>query len=280
MDKICISADSTFDMTPEMAEHYEIKVIPSYVRMDETDYFDYPDIEQEALFEYYSQTKKLPQTVAANPMEYEKFFIECLAGHDSVVHIAKSAWMSCCYENAMIAAQKLKNVYVVDSTTISGGSALLTLEAVKQKEFLDAIDLQEHLFDFREKISGSFIVETVEYLHEGGRCSTLTYFGASAMQIKPSIIIRDGRLTVGKKYMGSYRRCLRDYIESTLLSLEENERDILVVAHAIQDEALLNFAIGQIEGKHYFKEICKMKIGAAVACHGGPNVFGVFLIKK
>ena len=69
MDKICISADSTFDMTPEMAERYEIKVIPSYVRMDETDYFDYPDIKQEALFEYYSQTKKLPQTAAANPME-------------------------------------------------------------------------------------------------------------------------------------------------------------------------------------------------------------------
>jgi DegV family protein with EDD domain len=280
MDKICISADSTFDMTLEMAERYEIKVIPSYVRMNETDYLDYPDIKQKTLFDYYNQTKKLPQTAAANPKEYKEFFIDCLAGYDSVVHIAKSAWMSCCYENAMIAAQKLKNVYVVDSTTISGGSALLALEAVKQKEFFDAIALQEHLFDFREKISGSFIVETVEYLHEGGRCSTLTYYGANAMQIKPSIIIRDGRLTDGKKYMGSYRRCLRAYIESTLLPLEENQRDILVVAHAIQDEALLDYAIEQIEGKHYFNEIYKMKIGAAVACHGGPNAFGIFLIKK
>jgi DegV family protein with EDD domain len=280
MDKICISADSTFDMTPEMADHYEIKVIPSYVRMDATDYFDYPDIKQEALFEYYNQTKSLPQTAAANPAEYEKFFKECLAEYDSVVHIAKSAGMSCCYENAMMAARKLNNVYVVDSMTISGGSALLALEAVNQKESFDVMELQEHLCEYRERITGSFIVETVEYLHEGGRCSTLTYFGASAMQIKPSIIIRDGKLTVGKKYMGSFRRCLRGYIDTTLSPLEEKEDDILVVAHAIQDEALLNFVLEQVENKHHFKEIYKIKIGAAVACHGGPNVFGVFFVKK
>ena len=135
------------------------------------------------------------------------------------------------------------------------------------------------LIIFAKKVSGSFIVETLEYLHEGGRCSTLTYFGASAMQIKPSILIRDGKLTVGKKYMGSYRRCIRDYIDSTLLPLDEKERDILVVAHAIQEDSLVNFALEQIEARHYFQEIYKIKIGAAVACHGGPNVFGVFFIK-
>ncbi|HWR30818.1 MAG TPA: DegV family protein [Negativicutes bacterium] len=121
MDKICISVDSTFDMTPEMAEYYEIKVIPSYVRMDTTDYFDYPNLRQETLFEYYNRTKNLPQTAAANPVEYKTFFKECLARYDSVIHIAKSAGMSCCYENAITASQKLKNVYVVDSMTISGG---------------------------------------------------------------------------------------------------------------------------------------------------------------
>ena len=245
MDKICISADSTFDMTPEMAERYEIKVIPSYVRMDTTDFFDYPDIKQEALFEYYNKTKKLPQTAAANPVEYENFFKECLQEYDCVIYIAKSAGMSCCYESAVLAAQKMNNIYVVDSMTISGGSALLAMEAAKQKDRHTAIHLQEYLFDFRERINGSFIVETVEYLHEGGRCSTLTYFGASAMQIKPSIMIRDGKLAVGRKYMGSYRRCLRGYIDTTLLPLEEKERDILVVAHAIQDETLLNFALEQ-----------------------------------
>ena len=139
----------------------------------------------------------------------------------------------------------MNNIYVVDSMTISGGSALLAMEAAKQKDRHTAIHLQEYLFDFRERINGSFIVETVEYLHEGGRCSTLTYFGASAMQIKPSIMIRDGKLAVGRKYMGSYRRCLRGYIDTTLLPLEEKERDILVVAHAIQDETLLNFALEQ-----------------------------------
>ena len=189
MERICIAADSTFDMTLDMVREYGIEVSASYVRMDETDYLDYPDLKQSDLFDYFRRTKKLPQTAAANPNDYTLFFQKCLETYDAVVFIAKSSGMSSCYDNAVIAANEMEHVYVVDSKSISSGSALLAMEAVRQKQAMPAKELAEYLTGFHEKIIGSFIIETLEYLHEGGRCSTLAYLGASTLQIRQSINI-------------------------------------------------------------------------------------------
>ncbi len=280
MERICIAADSTFDMTLDMVREYGIAVSASYVRMDETDYLDYPDLKQSDLFDYFRRTKKLPQTAAANPNDYELFFRNCLESHDSVVFIAKSSGMSSCYDNAVAAANGMDRVYVVDSKSISSGSALLAMEAVRQKDSMDAAQLAEYLTAFREKISGNFIIETLEYLHEGGRCSTLAYLGASTLQIRQSINIRDGKLVVGKKYMGTYKRALKEYIDTTLAQHEQMRPDVIMISHAIQEEALLNSMIAQIDALHYFQKIIPLSVCAAVACHGGPNAFGLFTVEK
>ena len=280
MEKIRITADSTFDLTPKMAQELAIIAMPSYVRMDEKDLLDYPDLKQSELFEYFRRTKKLPQTAAANPSDYETFFKDNLAGHDALVHIAKSSGMSSCYENAVIAANGMEHVYVVDSTSISSGSALLAIEAAKQKQAMCASELQTYLCEYREKITGNFIIETLEYLHSGGRCSTLAFLGASTLQIRQSINIRDGKLVVGKKYMGSYKKSLRDFVETALAQHEQMRPDVAMISHAIQDEALLNSLIAQIEALHYFKKVIPLSVCAAVACHGGPNAFGLFFVKK
>ena len=280
MERICIAADSTFDMTLDMVREYGIEVSASYVRMDETDYLDYPDLKQSDLFDYFRRTKKLPQTAAANPNDYTLFFQQCLEGHDAVVFIAKSSGMSSCYDNAVIAANEMENIYVVDSKSISSGSALLAMEAVKQKEAMPARELAAYLTEFREKIVGSFIIETLEYLHEGGRCSTLAYLGASTLQIRQSINIRDGKLVVGKKYMGTYKRALKEYIDTTLVQYDHMRPEVVMISHAIQDEALLKNLIAQIESLHYFEKIIPLSVCAAVACHGGPNAFGLFFVTK
>ena len=280
MERICISADSTFDMTLDMVQEYGIAVVASYVRMDDKDLLDYPDLRQIELFDYFRRTRKLPQTAAANPQGYEAFFQQCLAGHDAVVHIAKSSGMSSCYENAVIAANGMEHVYVVDSLSISSGSALLAMEAVRQKESMTAEALTAYLCVYREKIVGSFIIETLEYLHEGGRCSTLAFLGASTLQIRQSINIREGKLVVGKKYMGTYKRSLRDYIETALAQHELMQPELIMISHSMQDEALLNSLIAQIEALHYFKKIIPLSVCAAVACHGGPNAFGLFTVSK
>ena len=280
MERICIAADSTFDMTLEMVQEYGIAVVASYVRLDGDDLLDYPNIKQSDLFDFYRRAHKLPQTAAANPQDYEAFFRQCLADHDAVIHIAKSSGMSSCYDNAVIAANGMEHVYVVDSKSISSGSALLAMEAVRKKDSMSAEEVQAYLVTYRDKIVGNFIIETLEYLHEGGRCSTLAFLGASTLQIRQSINIRDGKLVVGKKYMGTYKRSLRDYIETTLAQHEEMDPEVIMISHAMQDEALLNSLIEQIDALHYFKKIIPLAVCAAVACHGGPNAFGLFTVKK
>jgi len=280
MERICIAADSTFDMTLDMVQQYGIEVSASYVRMDDKDYLDYPDLKQSELFDYFRRTRKLPQTAAANLNDYELFFQKCLESHDSVVFIAKSSGMSSCYDNAVIAASNMENVYVVDSLSISSGSSMLAIEAARLKDSMGAAELAEYLKGYREKIIGKFIIETLEYLHEGGRCSTLAYLGASTLQIRQSINIREGKLVVGKKYMGSYKRALRDFIETTLAQYEQMQPDRLMISHAMQDEAMLQCLIEQIDSLHYFKEIIPLSVCAAVACHGGPNAFGIFTVMK
>ncbi|MEA4869434.1 Fatty acid-binding protein [bioreactor metagenome] len=280
MERICIAADSTFDMTLDMVQQYNVEVCPSYVRMGDTDYLDYPDLKQSDLFDYFRSTKKLPQTAAANPTDYEGFFKKCLENHDAVVFVAKSSGVSSCYANAAIAAEGMEHVYVLDSLTISSGSALLAMEAARLKDTLSAKELFDHLTAYRDKIVGSFIIETLEYLHEGGRCSTLAYLGASTLQIRQSINIREGKLVVGKKYMGTYRRALKEFIETTLAQREQMNPDVIMISHAIQDEALLQGLIDQIDSLHYFKEIIPLSVCAAIACHGGPNAFGLFTVIK
>ena len=280
MERICIAADSTFDMTPEMVQQYGISVSASYVRMDDTDYLDYPDLKQSDLFDYFRRTKKLPQTAAANPNDYEQLFRQCLENHDSVVFIAKSSGMSSCYANAVIAASEMEHVYVIDSLSISSGSALLAMEAVRLKDTMGAKELVEHLMAYRDKITGSFIIETLEYLHEGGRCSTLAFLGASALQIRQSINIREGKLVVGKKYMGTYKRALKEFIETTLALHEQMDPAVVMISHSIQDEAMLQSLIEQIEKLNYFEKIIPLSVCAAVACHGGPNAFGLFFVQK
>ena len=280
MERICIAADSTFDMTPEMVQQYGIVVSASYVRMDDTDYLDYPDLKQSDLFDYFRRTKKLPQTAAANPNDYETLFQQCLENHDAVVFIAKSSGMSSCYANAVVAASELENVFVIDSLSISSGSSLLAIEAVRLKDTMPVRDLVDHLIAYRDKIVGSFIIETLEYLHEGGRCSTLAYLGASALQIRQSINIRDGKLVVGKKYMGTYKRALKEFIETTLAQHEQMDPSIVMISHSIQEDEMLKGLIDQIAKLNYFEQIVPLSVCAAVACHGGPNAFGLFFVQK
>jgi len=188
--------------------------------------------------------------------------------------------MSSCYANAVTAAGNFDNVYVIDSLSISSGSSLLAMEASRKKDSMPAKELVEYLIAYRDKIIGSFIIETLEYLHEGGRCSTLAYLGASALQIRQSINIRDGKLVVGKKYMGTYKRALKEFIDTMLAQHEQMDDEVVMISHAIQDEALLNSVMAQIDSLHYFKQIIPLSVCAAVACHGGPNAFGLFFVQK
>lgn len=280
MSQILITADSTFDMPVDLVWKYDIKVLPSYVRMGVSCYDDYPDLRQETLFKYYDRTGELPQTAAANPSDYVEFFGQYASNYDAIIHISKSSGISGCYNNAILAASSFSNVLVIDSMNVSGGSALLAIEACEQKNTSSIKDLVIYLCRYRGRVDGSFIIENLDYLYKGGRCSSLSYCSANILNIKPSIVIKDGKLSAWKKYRGPYEKCLYRYVDEKLSDIDRISQRDLFIAHSIRDASLLNKVYQHILSKHIFERIIISSVGAAVACHCGPNTFGMFITRK
>ena len=180
----------------------------------------------------------------------------------------------------MLAANSFRNVLVIDSQNVSGGSGLLAIEASEQKNNRSLTDLALWLYSYRERVEGSFLIENLEYLYKGGRCSTLSYSGANILNLKPCIVVKDGKLSVGKKYRGSYNRCLIRYIDDRMSNIKTISQKDLFTVHSIQDTYLLDEVHQYILSKSIFQRVIISPVGAAVACHSGPNTFGMFMIKK
>lgn len=279
MKNIILSADSTMDMPAEMIERIDLRVIASYVTMGDQTVEDWPDVSQEDLLGYVRRSGKLAQTSAANPADYEAWFRKLAAEGKPVVHIAKSSGISSCYDNARIAAQEVGNVWVVDSKNLSGGSALLILEAAGCG-IEDPEALCRHLEEYRERIDGSFIIETLEFLRKGGRCSTVAALGANILKLRPEIVIENGIMHVGKKYRGVYSKCVYDFLNDKLAMLDSFDTDLVYVNHTIQDPAFLQELLAYLREKTGCGQLIEFPASAAISTHCGPNTFGVFFVRK
>lgn len=281
MIKTIITADSTFDMVPEQVSKLGIEVIASYVRMDGDNVFDYPDVTMEQLFNYYKESGNLPQTAAASPYDYIEFFKQFESDDTKIIHIAKSSKMSSCYNHAVMAQDEVKNLMVFDSKSIAGGSAILAYAAAKARDNgLSAENIFDLLTKLSGHISGAFIVDQLEFLYKGGRCSAMSRLGANVLRLRPQINIIDGEMLVGKKYRGKFEKCLIDSIDDALSDLSSIDKEHIVISHTVQDKELLDAAVKHIESYNHFENITVQVAGSAVSCHCGPNTFGVFVLKK
>ena len=279
MKTITLSADSTMDMPAELIRQIDLRVIASYVTMGDKTVEDWPDISQQDLLGYVKSSGKLAKTSAANPMDYENWFRKLAEEGKPVVHIAKSSGISSCYENACIAAKDLENVYVVDSKNLSGGSSFLIHEATNCG-LEDPEALCRHLEEYRERIDGSFIIETLDFLRMGGRCSTVAALGANILRLRPEIVIDDGKMHVGKKYRGVYRKCVYEYLDDKFSDMDRFDTNLVYVNHTIQDPAFLQELLEHVRTRTGCRELIEYPASAAISTHCGPNTFGVFLLRK
>ena len=279
MKKIIVAGDSTFDIPEDLIKKYDIKVMASYVNLGEKCLDDYPDLRAKDLFDYYKESKQLPKTSAANIYDYEEFFKKYATEDADMVFISKGSKLSSCYQNAVEAAKNFNNVFVVDSKTICGGSGILTLLAA-ESDIADAKALKEHLDLLADKLDSSFVIETLEYLRMGGRCSAMQLFGANLLKIRPQIVVVDGKMITGKKYRGKYDIVLKEYVNEKLANLDEYDDRYLIVANTLDNKELFENIKQLILDKGYFKNVVFCEAGSAISCHCGPNTLGLFMLKK
>lgn len=279
MKSYILSADSTLDMPSELLAQYDIRVIPSYVTMGENTVDDWPDLTQKDLLDFVRQSGQLAKTSAANPGDYENWFRKLRAEGRPVVHVAKSSALSSCWQNACMAAQEVGGVWVVDSRNLAGGTSLTILAALRSGPD-DAAAAAAYMEAYRERIDGSFVIETLEFLRKGGRCSALAALGANILKLRPEIVFDDGVMRVGKKYRGAYRKCVYEYLDDQLAKLPAYETDLVYMNHTIQDPAFLAELKAYVKQKTGCRELIEYPASSAISTHCGPNTFGVFFVRK
>lgn len=279
--KIVISCDSTCDLSPELVQKYDIKIMPLYIVMDDKAYKDGVDIRPDDIYKYRNQAGKLPKTAAANMSDFFEFFKKYTDDGYSIVHINISSEMSATHNNARNAAAQLENVYVVDSKNLSTGSGLLVLKAAELKNSgHDAKSIYESLIEIRERVDASFVVDTLEYLHLGGRCSSVAKLGANLLRLKPCIEVKNGVMGVGKKYRGRLINTLLEYVENRLSDKNDIEDERIFITHSGISQEIIDAVHQKVQQLIPFKEVIVTRAGCTISVHCGPNTLGILFVRK
>ncbi len=280
---IKISADSTCDLSPELVARYGIDIAPLYIIRDGQSLVDGVDITPDEIYDHVSQGGGMCSTAAVSIYDYAMFFRKELENCDAVVHFHISGEMSACYQNACMVAEEMGNVYPVDARSLSTGIGLLVLEAAElaREGVLTAQEIQQRMEQRREKLNVSFLLERLDYLRKGGRCSSVAALGANVLSLRPCIQVKDGKMGVGKKYRGAYQKCLLQYVKERLEGREDiDTRRIFITESGGFTAEELAQVEEAVRSYQPFEEVLHTRAGCTVSSHCGPRTLGILYFTK
>lgn len=282
MKNIIISTDSTSDLSPELIEKYGIKVLPLAVVSDEGSKKDGIEITGKDVIEYQSTTGKMLKTAAANMSEWEDFF-DSFGENDGIVNFTISGEMSSTFNNSRMAAAERENVYSIDSQNLSTGIGLLILTACDLREQgLSAKEIYEKIEEIKPLVRSSFVIDSLEFLHKGGRCSAVAALGANLLKLKPMIVVENGKMDVAKKYRGKITDVIKTYVKDQLADIDNINLDKVFLTHTMTDENM--FIIDEmykyVTENYDFKNVYVTTAGSTVSVHCGANTMGILYIAK
>ena len=278
LQKIILSADSTCDLDEELKERYHVNYFPLHINLNGKDYLDNVTITPEEIYQEYYDHKVLPKTAAVNVQEYIEHFRPWVEDGYEVIHVNLGHALSSSYQNCCLAAQELGHVHVIDSCNLSTGTGLTVVAAGKMiEEGLDAETIAEKLRGGTSRRHASFILDTLTFLSAGGRCSSVTAFGANMLKLKPCIQVdnRDGSMAGGKKYRGALDKVLVKYAKDELARYSDINTDLLFITHSGIPQDYIDLVKKTVEDTIPFKEIHITKASCTISCHCGPNTLGI-----
>lgn len=280
-NNIVITSDSTSDLSLELRERYNIKTIPLGVTLGEKTYLDGIDIQPDDIYLHHKKTGELPKTNATNLGECIDFFKPFYEEGKTVIHFTISSSMSSTFNNARMAAEEFENIYVIDSANLSTGAGLLVVNAAEMAlTGMDAKDIVENIEKMKSLVDASFVIDSLEYLHKGGRCSALAMLGANLLKLKPCIEVKDGAMGVGKKYRGRFADVLLEYAKERIGDGSGIDLDRVFVTHAGCDSEIVDSVVAKVKELAPFKEVFLTRAGCTISSHCGANTLGVLFVRK
>ena len=280
---IIISTDSCSDLPKEIVEKYNISTIAMPITMGGNSYHDGIDISPADIFEFYAQNRALPKTSTPNVNDNLEYFEKLVdGGKNEVIHFSISSSMSGSYNYSRMAAEEFEGVYCIDSKNLSTGIALLICKAGDlAKTGMSAKEIVDEINATADKVDASFVLDTLEFLHKGGRCSSVAMLGANLLKLKPCIEVKNGKMDVGKKYRGKMSAVLKEYVDDRLADADDIDLGRCFVTHTyIDDKTIPNEVMEYVKQKLDFAEIIENTAGSTITTHCGPGTLGVLFIRK
>ena len=279
--EIVITADSTCDLPKNIIDEQNIIIFPLSILFGEKSYLDGVEIHASDIYEHVKKTGVLPKTAAVPPADYYDVFKKLTDEGKAVVHISLSSAISSSHQNSLVAASEFDNVYCVDSKSLCTAMGLLVLKAcdLREKKF-DAKKIANRLKGMAQKLHTTFVLDSLEYLHKGGRCSGVERFGANVLGLKISIAVspETGKLDVSKKYRGKIEAVYKQYINDCMNAAGRADKTRIAIANSggVSGD-IIAYARGVAEGKG-FKEVIIADAGCTISSHCGPKTFAVFFM--
>jgi DegV family protein with EDD domain len=279
-----IISDSTSDLSQELLDRYDITLVPLIVRLGDQQYEDRVNITSEEIFDWSNSTKKAPTTACANAWSVQECFKKYLASHDEIVAFTISSSMSATYANMVEAAAELgasKRVHVIDSRNLSTGIGLLVLEAAEMAQAgKSGADIVAHVESLIPSVRASFVVDTLTFLHRGGRCSGAAALAGSVLKLHPKIIVKDGKMSVDKKYRGSLAHAISTYTADLHDDLLAADKKRVFITHSGCDREIVEQVRTYLTALHHFDEVIETRAGGVISCHCGPGTLGVLFVES
>ncbi len=285
INMIKIYADSTNDLGEELIKKLNIRIIPLFVNMGEKTYTDWVNITPDEIYDWSDEHKTTPQTAVFSVGDAEEALAEAREAGDDVLYFGISSNLSASCNVFRLAAENLdytEHVEVIDSKNLCTGIGLLILKAAKflEEGETDLKRLAERVREYVPYVRTSSVIEKLIYIHRGGRCSAATALIASALRIKPKIVVEDGKLGVGKKYRGRQSDVIRKYYEDLEPALLNADTDAVFVSHTGRlEQSIIDEIADKVRGLGRFKNVYVTRAGSVVTIHCGPGTLGVFYME-
>lgn len=282
MSKVKIFADSTSDLPASWINLYNIGIIPLYVVFDEESFKDGFEITPTDLYQRVEKTDRLPKTTAPSPKDFMDAFGPHIERGEDILYISLSSELSSTYQNALIAAAEYpeNRVRIVDSLNLCSGIGLLVMKAVRAAESGESLDKIVSLVEtFRPLVETEFVIDTLEYLYKGGRCSGMQNFIGSLLQIRPVLKVIDGGIIPAYKIRGKKEKAVQQMLDNTLANLDSMDNDLIIVTHTFAEEEAIRLAT-ILREQTGAREVAVAEAGCVISSHCGPHTIGIMYTKK
>ena len=274
-----ISSDSSCDLSESILNKNDVTLVCFKIILDGVEHTDTVDITAEEVLKFVDEKGIMPKTAANSFNDYKEAFERLTADGSELIHFCISSHDSSSYNNAVAAAKEVKGVFVVDSLQLSSGQGLLIMKAIDyRKEGMSAEEAFENIEKIKLKARTSFVVDRLDFLHKGGRCSLLSLLGAKLLKIHPHISMKNGSLGVKAKYQGNMIRCVTKYVEDLASEYSSYDKTRVFITHSPTDQPIIDTVRAKVEELFDFNEIIETTAGTTVTSHCGRNTIGVLFI--